>query len=104
MTDVPHFAFPLRYVNGSAVVNEQDSIDDIADCVTAICLTQEGERDELPEFGITELTFQQQPVSLAGLLSQIATWEPRAALLADSNPDLVDIAIMNADINVRVAT
>jgi hypothetical protein len=38
MADVPHFALPFRVENGRAVVNDQDTSDDVVTCVVAIML------------------------------------------------------------------
>lgn len=103
LVDTPHFALPLRYVNGSAVVNQQDSMDDIADCVEAVCLTIPGDRDEMPEFGIEDPTFGQQPIPLGPLLAQITTFESRATLLASQAPAMLDAAIANITLDVVVA-
>lgn len=100
---IPHFAYPLRYVNGSAVVNEQDSLDDIADCVYAICTTHPGDRVELPDFGITDPAFQQVPIDAAALQQQIEEWEPRAQILIDAAPDKYDLSVVNAQVNVEIA-
>jgi len=99
----PHFALPLRYINGSAVVNQQDTMDDIASCVEAICLTNPGDRDEMPDFGIVDPTFGPTTIPESALLSQIENFEPRATLLLSQSPDQYDIALVNADISVVVA-
>jgi phage baseplate assembly protein W len=103
LVDTPHFALPLRYVNGSAVVNQQDTMDDIADCVLAVCLTTPGDRDEMPDFGFDDPTFGVQPIPLSPFLAQIANWEPRATILATEAQDKLDSAIVNANLNVVVA-
>jgi phage baseplate assembly protein W len=103
MTDVPHFAFPLRYVNGHAQVNEQDSMDDIEACVTAICLTSPGQRVELPDFGIEDPAFGQEPIPTAPLVSQIQTFEPRVTIMVDAEPDRLDSAVVNAGISMVVS-
>jgi phage baseplate assembly protein W len=103
LVDTPHFALPLRYVNGSAVVNQQDTMDDIADCVEAVCLTTPGDRDEMPDFGIEDPTFDAQPIPLGALLAQITMFEPRATLLASQAPDMLDVAVANISLNVVVA-
>lgn len=103
LVDTPHFALPLRYVNGSAVVNQQDTMADIADCVEAVCLTTPGDRDEMPDFGIEDPTFGVQPFALGPLLAQIMTFESRATLLASQAPDMFDAAIANIEIDVVVA-
>ncbi|MGZ4530799.1 MAG: hypothetical protein ACXVXP_00435 [Mycobacteriaceae bacterium] len=98
---IPHFSLPLRYTSGSAQVNEQDSLDDIADCVYAVCVTNPGDRDELPDFGLLDLTFDQEPLPLAAAVNQITTWEPRAQILINAAPDRFDAAVVNAEVLVE---
>lgn len=97
---IPHFALPLRYVNGSAQVNQQDTIDDIVDCVYAVAVTSPGERDELPDFGLLDMTFDQEPLPTDAAVTQITHWEPRATLVIKSAPEQFDAALVNADVNV----
>jgi hypothetical protein len=59
MTDIPHFSVPLRFVNGAAVVLEQDTTDEIMTCGLAILLCPLGSRVELPTFGIPDPSFTQ---------------------------------------------
>jgi phage baseplate assembly protein W len=101
MTDIPHFALPLRYLNGKPVVNEQDSVEDIADCVYAVCVTNPGDREEMPDFGLLDMTFDQEPLPTAAAVNQITAWEPRAQILIDAAPDRFDASIVNANVNVR---
>lgn len=77
MPDQPHFALPFRFVNGRAVVNEQDSPDDVADCVVAIVSCPLGSRVEAPDFGAPDQTFA-QTVDRQQLAAAIRHWEPRA--------------------------
>lgn len=100
---VPHFSLPLRYVNGSAQVNEQDSIDDIVDCVYAVCVTNPGDRDEMPDFGLLDPTFDQEPLAFDAAVTQITQWEQRASVAIDSAPDRLDAAVVNANVNVSIA-
>ena len=100
--DIPHFALPLRYVNGKPLVNQQDSIQDVADCVRGISQTIIGEIPDLPEFGVLDNTFEQEPFSAANLVSMVATWEPRAEMVASNFPNQFEAAIYN--INVEVST
>jgi phage baseplate assembly protein W len=99
---LPHFALPLRYLNGSALVNEQDSIDDMADCVYAICKTNPGERTELPDFGLLDMAFGQEPLSATSAQTQIEQWEPRAQILINLAPDRYDLSVVNAQVNVEL--
>lgn len=105
MATIPTFSLPLRYVGGSPVVNEQDDLDSLADNVYAICVTNPGDRDELPDFGLVDLTFQQEPLQVTAAVNQIQTWEPRVQILIDQSPDRFDAAIVNANVNVsKVST
>lgn len=98
----PHFDVPFRYDGTAPVVNEQDSLDDIAACVYAVAVTEPGTRDEMPDFGLADPTFGQGMPSAAVIQSQISEWEPRVQVLVDVAPDRFDAAIANADIRLEV--
>jgi phage baseplate assembly protein W len=100
--DTPHFSLPLRYVNGSAQVNQQGSLDDIVDCIYAVCVTNPGDRDELPDFGLLDMTFDQEPLPTDAAVNQITQWEPRASVVIDAAPDRFDEALVNANVNVSL--
>jgi|SRR6187549_4174415 hypothetical protein len=73
-----HFAYPFRWdTTGHAAVNDQDSVEDVADCVVCSALTPKGWRVDTPEFGITDPTFS-APVDVGQLLTEIDYDEPRA--------------------------
>jgi phage baseplate assembly protein W len=91
VTEIPHFSLPFRFATPQVAVSEQDSIDEIADCVLAILLTPAGMRIELPEFGIVDPTFQQMPVDLAAISDAVDAWEPRAATVL-SDEQLAELA------------
>lgn len=97
---IPHFSLPLQYRNGSAQVNQQDEIDDIVDCVYAVCVTNPGDRDELPDFGLLDMTFDQVPLPMDAAITQITTWEPRTNIVIQSAPNQFDAALVNANVNV----
>jgi phage baseplate assembly protein W len=92
MPDTPHFAIPFRRTpdGKSVVVTEQDSIDEVGDCVFALLTTPLGARLDLPEFGVLDQTFQEGGVDLNEIQSAIAQWEERADVLIDQQPDLLD--------------
>lgn len=76
---VPHFAIPLRFTPGlGAVVTEQDSDQEIEDCVETIIRFPTGQRPEEPTFGIPDQTFAFPTVDLTKIQAAIAKWEPRA--------------------------
>jgi hypothetical protein len=101
MTDVPHFSFPFRFVNPSAATTEQDSLDEIADCVYAILVCPAGFRIELPLFGLTDQTFAMPQPDLDDIRGAIDTWEPRALLTLTQQQDQLDALI--ADVTAAVA-
>lgn len=85
MVDVPHFAFPLKLSKGgSFAVVEQDSEDDVAQCVQVLLSTPVGSRVELPEYGVDAFEFTTR-VDRAAIASAIEDWEPRADVTLDDN-------------------
>lgn len=85
----PHFALPFRIVDGVTAVTEQDSDDEIRDCVRAIVLCPCGHRIEAPTFGAPDQTFA-AVADPALVAAAVALSEPRAQLLATrSNESLV---------------
>jgi|SRR5215831_5442769 len=102
MADVPHFSLPFRFANPQAAVNEQDSLDEIADCVYAILVCPAGYRVELPLFGLQDPTFAMPAPDLDVMRDTIETWEERAAVLLDEHPDVVDELIARVLVNVNV--
>ncbi len=55
MAELPHFSLPFRLQGASFAVSEQDTIDEIADCVELILRTEQGQRATLPAFGRPEM-------------------------------------------------
>jgi len=82
-TRTPHFATPFRLSGSSFAVIEQDSAEEIEDCVEVVLRTMAGSRVEVPDFGIPDETFQQlEPNPTAETyLNAISEWEPRARVL-----------------------
>lgn len=101
---IPHFDFPFRFVNSTAAVVEQDSLEDITNCVTAIAATVQGERIERPSFGIPDPTFDRQPLDLQGILQAVTDGEPRAHTLIDQAPDRIDQLIAHITLSVAQQT
>lgn len=102
--DVPHFALPFRFTSPHAAVVEQDSIDEIADCVLAVMLCPYGYRVELPEFGLPDPVFSTPHVDVVQMRQAVELWEPRAALVLQEHPDLADALISHVETLVRVRT
>lgn len=76
-TTVQHPAFPFHIVNGAPLSVEQDSVEEVAQAVSVLLLTSEGERQELPEYGVQDNAFQKLP-PLEHYRRQVERWEPRA--------------------------
>jgi hypothetical protein len=105
--ETPHFSYPFRFemipATGTlaAAVTEQQSADEVADCVLRIAHTPRGFREELPDFGISDPTFEQVPVDAERMTEEIREWEPRTGLRGeaklDSLDELVSIVRFDAD-------
>lgn len=89
---IPHFDLPFRMA-GHAVVNDQDTLEDVSTCVEAIVRTHKGQRIEVPDFGIPDPTFQVQPIRLDAIVNAILDQEPRASILVEQAPDRFDSLI-----------
>jgi phage baseplate assembly protein W len=97
MANVPHLAYPLRYEQGTPVTNEQDTPDDIVDCVTALLACPLYHRIEQPDFGLADQAFAEPGANLTEIKAAIARWEPRAKATAEHAP--TEAALLD---NVRI--
>lgn len=86
----PHFNFPFAFAGSSVSVVEQDTLDDIVNCVTVALLTHVGYRPEAPLFGTPDFTFLKQPIGRDYILQILQAQEPRAALAIQESPDIFD--------------
>jgi len=103
MTDVPHFSYPFRF-GPQAAVSEQDSLDEIADCVLVTVLCPLGFRVELPEFGLEDMTFSMPSPDLEELRSQVEFWEPRATAVFDTQLDSLDALLAHVEARISIRT
>lgn len=102
--NVPHMAFPFRFdPNGHAVVLEQDTEEEVANCVELILACDVGSLVDQPDFGITDPTFSTSP-NLQLVQHQIESWEPRATVDLTNNLDPSDFSIQDVPIEVREQT
>lgn len=83
---VPKFRWPFQMqpLNQGAAVVEQDSVQEVAQCVYAILATEEGTRPELPDFGLEDSAFKLGGLDLELIRDVAEEWEPRADLLTES--------------------
>lgn len=81
MAVIPHFDFPLKFQSGRAKVVQQDSDDDIANCVQVALLTPRGSRLYVPNFGVDDLVFSTpNTAQKSKLIAQLTDSEPRASI------------------------
>lgn len=97
----PHFAVPFRIREGSALCVEQDSPEDVIQCVSAIVRTQKGFRLEIPGFGIDNPVMQENGPSIPELEAALRTWEPRADFTLEKK-ELEDVLSQLLKIKVGV--
>lgn len=101
---VPHFALPFRIeASGAAAVIEQDSLDEISQCVRVLVSTRLGERIEVPAYGVRDLVFATDP-STAQMVGAITRWEPRALVALEAGPDSLDELVANIRISISDAS
>lgn len=81
MADTPQIALPIRFVNGRIAEIEQDSPQEIEQCIETICRYRPHDREERPDFGIDDQTFREGGVDLNKLQQEVERLEPRADLV-----------------------
>jgi phage baseplate assembly protein W len=94
----PHFKVPFEFRGSSAACVEQDSLDEIAQCVEAIVRTPRGFRLEIPNFGIENPALSEGTI-VPQILAAIEEWEPRARVTL-SEHQLEDILSKQLKIEV----
>src|SRR5215831_5631865 len=90
---VPHFNLPFRFDNMTHHVQmvEQDTDEDVVNCVYAACLTTKGTRFFVPNFGISDYLFTTIPIDDTRLQTEILESEPRAD--AEVLEEIVDVGL-----------
>jgi phage baseplate assembly protein W len=92
----PHFRLPFQFggLNGGAFMNEQDTGDDVLDCIRAIIAFPIGSRHDNPAFGVPDLLFKKQGRGIIQQLRQnISEWEDRADIDTEGYPNVSDASI-----------
>jgi hypothetical protein len=100
--DVPHIQWPVRLEGARLATVEQDSLEDVAQCVALVLSTTPGTRLELPEFGRPDPTFSEGGADPTALEDAVNEWEPRAALQFDPELDERLLAQGQDKLRVRV--
>lgn len=98
MIEIPHFKFPFQLASDGvrAQAVEQDSDDEILDCVVVLLSTTQGERIEIPEYGVRDQAFRQNGVDTAHILAQIRRYEERANINLD--PDAIQDLVQRVSV------
>ena len=108
-TLIPHFAVPLHFHDhGSGIqahVVEQGSDEEILACANTLVRFEKGQRPEYPDFGVTDLTFEEQPLPVERLKAEIVEQDPRIGLIITTKPNELDdlVAHVKADLVTRGA-
>lgn len=101
----PHLRVPLRIVGTSFDVVEQESDEEIGQCVEAITRYSRGTLLARPEFGIPDPTFRQVPsggMNVEDIAASIERWEPRASLLIEQSSASIADAIVGVALRLRL--
>jgi len=101
--EVPHIAWPVRMQGTSLAVVEQDTLDDVTQCVRVICSTPLGSRTDDPELGLPDQTFAQGGADPDAIVDAVARSEERAEVEVDSTLDENELARGRDRLAVRVA-
>jgi phage baseplate assembly protein W len=82
---MPHIAFPFEVRNGRTQVVEQNSIQEVTQCVLTCLSTPYGSRQDDPEYGIDAGLFSKQSIrqDISPILAAVEEAEPRASLLGE---------------------
>jgi hypothetical protein len=102
--DTPHFDLPFQLGPNGANVVEQDTIEDVANCVIAISITHVGWRAEAPTFGVPDLAMRRIPIGANDINDWISNQEPRAILTVEEHPDQADALVDHINIGVSIVS
>ena len=82
--------WPLELAGGSFATVEQDSDEDINQCIKAILMHRPGDRADIVQMGVRDLTFNTQPLELGDVQEILLRHEPRVDVLLMQDPDSVE--------------
>lgn len=87
--------------NGPAVV-EQGSVGEIAANVYNIAVCPQGYRDELPEYGLPQLTRTSVPIDLERIKDAILQYEPEADLELSEVVDALQNGLNDGGVDITI--
>lgn len=102
--DTPQLALPFRFgANGQPLTVDQDSVEEVADCVETFLRTPLGHFPEQPDYGLLDPSFEEGAVDTQELAAGLAQWEERANVALEQRPDLRDrfTNVLNIQLSTR---
>lgn len=90
----PHALSPFTIGAAGTVVTEEGSVENIKSSAYNILVCDVGFRDDVPTFGVPDITFQTEPIDLSQLQEPIETWEPNANLELEEHAGAIGEAII----------
>lgn len=102
--DTPHVAYPFTITKGGVATVDQDSVEEIASCVSAICACVIGQREDAPTFGIPDPLFATYPVDTARIQAAIMALESRARMVISERASPSDPSNVTVTINVGASS
>lgn len=102
MADVPQLSFPVRFdpQTGRLAVVEQGSLQNLAERVRLLLLTQPGDRLYRIDYGRPGLVFAKRHMTRPQLIAALREFEPEIDALIEESPDLFDEALQELQVNV----
>lgn len=87
---IPRLKWPLELVGTSLATVEQDSDEDIVQCLKGVLRHRPGDRPDIPALGVPDLAFAEQPLHLEVVQEVLRRHEPRVDVLLTQDPALID--------------
>lgn len=98
----PHFAFPFQFKNGRAVTTDQDTNEEILDCVELLLNYSKGSRADDPNFGVPPQLFTEAPIDPTQIAEQVELYEPRVRAIASTDDgEAIGDVIERIQISIR---
>lgn len=98
--DIPHLAFPIRFVNGAYATDQQSTQSEAVTCVRNICAFEIGTRMERPDFGIPDSTLETMPIDVNEIAKSVDLWEPRVTAELETIIDLEGKETLNIRVSI----
>jgi phage baseplate assembly protein W len=93
------FKWSMQLASGSLATVEQDSDEDVVQCLKAILMHRPGDRPDIPEMGIHDPTFGEQPLDLSAMHEVLRRHEPRVDVLVQQQPNTIEALVAEVSVN-----